>query len=151
MIFKSILLILLLVCCSFQSNELEDLLIALQTNLQKSIRVSSEINPAKTKLEVTQTGFLRFTKTLKSGKQDYASLNLNKFLKMDYWGTAQSGLLILRSAKNEVIIQTFHDPATDVDSMSTHLDIPIAAVEPEQLNAIEYQLRRIKVLLLQKQ
>lgn len=144
---RSIWAVVLLVCCSFGSNELENLLSSLQTNLQ----IPPETNAAKTKLEVTAKGFVRFTKTFKSGKQNYASLNLDKFLKLDYWGTSQTGVLILRSVKNDVIIQTFHDPVGDVDSMSTHLDIPLAAMEPEQLNTIEYQLRRIKVLLLQKQ
>jgi len=88
MINRGILLLILLVCCSFQSNELKDLLVALQNNIQKSIRISPEANPAKTKLEVNQAGFIRFTQTLKSGKQNYASLNLYKFSKMNYWGTA---------------------------------------------------------------
>jgi len=109
MINRGILLLILLVCCSFQSNELKDLLVALQNNIQKSIRISPEANPAKTKLEVNQAGFIRFTQTLKSGKQNYASLNLYKFSKMNYWGTAQVGTLILYSVKNEVIVQTFND------------------------------------------
>lgn len=150
MINRGILLLILLVCCSFQSNELKGLLVALQNNIQKSIRISPEANPAKTKLEVNQAGFIRFTQTLKSGKQNYASLNLYKFSKMNYWGTAKVGTLILYSVKNEVIVQTFNDPAGDVDSMSTHLNIPIQNIEPEQLDAMDYQLRRIRFLLLQK-
>lgn len=148
--FKGILLVVLLLCCAFDSADLNNLLLELQSTLTKSLRISSEINIAKTKLEVTPTGFVRFTKTLKSGKQCYSSLNLSKFFKMDYWGTTDSGLLILRSARNDVIVQTFHDQEGDVDSMSSHLDILLNKIEPEQLNAINYQLKQIKASLLQK-
>ncbi len=151
MIVRSIMPIVLLVCCSFSSNELENLLPSLQTNLQHSLRTLVEVNAAKTKLEVTINGFVRYTETLKSGKQNYTSLNLSKFLKMDYFGTSQAGFLILYAEKKIVIVQTFHDPKGEVDSMSNHLDIPFAAIEPEQLNSVENQLQRIKVLLQQKQ
>ncbi|MVN21870.1 hypothetical protein [Mucilaginibacter arboris] len=150
MVSKSALAVVLLICCSFQNNELEELVPALQNTLQHSLQFPAQINTAKTKVEVNQAGFVRYTQTLKSGKQNYASLNLCKFLKLDYWGTTQSGMLILRSAKNNVIIQTFNDPAGDVDSMSTHLDIPVASIEPDQLNTVEQQLQRIKVLLQKK-
>lgn len=151
MVSRGILTVVLLVCCSFRDDELENLVPALQNSLQHSLLISPQINASKTKLEVNHAGFVRFTQTLKSGKENYASLNLSKFFKMDYWGTAVAGTLILRSVKNDVIVQTFQDPGGDVDSMSTHLDIPIAAIEPEQLNAIEQQLQRVKILLQKKQ
>jgi len=151
MTYRGALAIVLLVCCSFKSDEVEDLVPALQNTLQHSLLTSPQLNPAKTKLEVNQAGFVRYTQTLRSGKQNYASLNLCKFYKMDYWGTTASGTLIIRSVKNNVIIQTFNDPSGDVDSMSTHMDIPISSIEPEQLNALEQQLQRVKVLLQKKQ
>jgi hypothetical protein len=149
MIFRSTLPVMLLLCCSFYSNELKDAVQALQIKLNQSVYLLPSINAAKTKLEVTPTGFVRFTETQKSGKQHYASLNLNQFLKMDYYGTTQSGILVLRSMKKNVIVQTFNDPAGEVDSMSNRLEIPLTMMEPKQLINIQNQLLRIKTLLLQ--
>ncbi len=151
MVSRSIVLVILLICCSFYSNELYDACQSLQVNLNRSLYLLPTINAAKTKLEVTKTGFVRFTQTFKSGKQNYTSLNLNKFSAIHYWGTTQAGILVLTSIKNDVIVQTFHDPAGDVDSMANHLDIPLAIVEPEQLVTVQNQLRRVKALLAQKE
>lgn len=148
---RSILVVILLVFCSFGNDELEDLLTGLQKNIRNSMRFSAETNVSKTKLEVTPNGFIRYTESFKNGKQYYTSLKLDKFSNMNYLGTDQYGSLIFHSIKNDVIVQTYHDRAGDVDSMSNHLDIPMEATTPEQLNALDYQLRRIKVLLLQKQ
>ena|SRR5579875_1488035 len=150
MFYRSILAAVLLVCCSFENDELENLVPALQSTLQHSLSTPPQIDAAKTRLEVNKAGFVRYTQFFKNGKENYASLNLGRFLKMDYWGTTASGTLIIRAVKNNVIVQTYHDPRGDVDSMSTHLDIPVASIEPEQLDAVEHQLQRLKFLLQKK-
>lgn len=145
---RGIFSIILILCFKFFNNdEVSNLSIQLQSTISKFLLFLPETNPAKTKLEVTSSGFIRFTQTFKNGKQHYSSLNLNQFSGLGYFGTAQSGILVLYSAKKNVIIQTFHDPSGEVDSMSNRLNIPLTKVEPEQLNTIQSLLQRIRYAL----
>jgi hypothetical protein len=111
------------------------------------------IKPAlkKYELNVTNTGFCRYRRFYANGKVEYFSFNLCKFKDIDYLGTDKTGQLILRTLGDDVIVQTYNDRQGDVDSMASHMSIPLKNVEAEQLSALAERLARMNAhLLVQK-
>ena len=87
-------------------------------------------------LSVTNSGFCRYKRYFHNGKIEYFAFNFLRYKDSDFLGTTSQGLLYLRTAEDDVIVQTYKDPAGDVDSMASQLIIPLKQVEAEDLNAL---------------
>ncbi len=98
----------------------------------------------KCNLILTADYFLRLNKYFTSGRQEYYSFNLRKFKDMDYLGTTASGWLRFRTAANDVIVQTYHDPKGDIDSMAARFELPVRDATPEQLDSLRNALLHLK-------
>jgi len=90
----------------------------------------------KCEIAISDKGFLRLRKYHPNGKEEYYSFNLKKLVAMDYFGTSKNGTLALKTKGDDIIVQSFHDPRGDVDSMSSSMTIPLKNIEPEQLNEL---------------
>lgn len=101
----------------------------------------------KWELKVTEKGFFRLRKHFPKGKQEYYSFNIKKFAALDYWGTEESGLLVIKTANDDVIVQTYNDPSGNVDSMSNSLKIPLKNITLGRLDSLERNLFAIKATL----
>lgn len=100
----------------------------------------SDLRLKKWEINLTDNGFIRLRKTFTNGKQEYYSFHLHKFKDIDYLGTAGSGTLQLKAQADDIIVQTYNDPAGDIDSMATSLSIHVKNVEPEQLDSLRQAL-----------
>ncbi|MXV53012.1 hypothetical protein GS399_18740 [Pedobacter sp. HMF7647] len=98
----------------------------------------------KWELAITENGFFRLRKTLANGKQEYYSFNLSKFESLDYLGTESSGVLSLKTQSDNIIVQTFNDPAGNIDSMSHQLEVPLRNINLDNLNKLPENLEQIK-------
>lgn len=91
-------------------------------------------------LNVTHDCFVRYKVYYTNKKQEYYSFYLGKFKDMDYLGTSSNGILRLFTTGDDIIVQTYHDSHGDVDSMATHLDLPLHDVSAEQLDSMRNTL-----------
>lgn len=87
-------------------------------------------------LSVTNSGFCRYKRYFRNGKVEYFAFNFLRYKDTDFFGTTKGGMLYLRTAEDDVIVQTYEDPAGDVDSMASCLVLPIKQVEAEDLNML---------------
>lgn len=94
----------------------------------------------KWEMSVTPAGFFRLRKYFTGGKQEYFSFNLKRLQGMDYLGTSSSGLLILSTGSKDIIVQTYNDPAGNIDSMSNILKLPVKNMEAERLDSLQKAL-----------
>jgi hypothetical protein len=62
-------------------------------------------------------------------------------------GTEESGMLILRTGDADVIVQTYNDPAGNIDSMSNSLKIPVKNINVNRLDSLTQDLMQIKMEL----
>ena len=113
--------------------------------LLQSFDTTSDPKLKKWDLTLTPDAFIRFKKTYQNGRQEYYSFNLQRFKEMDYLGTTTRGTLRIKTLADDVIVQTYHDPKGDVDSMSTTMKIPLRAIEAEQLDSLLTALSSLKV------
>jgi hypothetical protein len=106
-----------------------------------------DVKLKKWELKVTDKGFFRLRKYFQKGKQEYFSFNIKKFVAIDYLGTEESGMLILRTGDADVIVQTYNDPAGNIDSMSNSLKIPVKNINVNRLDSLTQDLMQIKMEL----
>ncbi|MHA4894521.1 hypothetical protein ACXZ1K_07190 [Pedobacter sp. PWIIR3] len=100
-------------------------------------------------LNVTNSGFCRYKCFYANGKVEYFSFNLTKFKSIDYYGTDKNGTVVLRTAGDDVIVQTYNDRKQgDLDSMANFMTIPLKNMEPQDLNDLSDRLTRINGQLL---
>lgn len=105
---------------------------------------NQEVNQVKGyELNITSNGFCRYKRYFSSGKTEYFAFNLAKFKDLDYYGNATNGKLCIRTKGDDVIVQTYKDKGGDIDSMATHIIIPVKNMEPEHLNQIRNNLSKI--------
>lgn len=98
----------------------------------------------KVEIQLTKDGFFRYRRTFISGKQEYFSFSFSQFNELDYLGTAQSGLLVLKTLPESIIVQTFHDPKGNVDTMANELKLPLKQLEAADLQAFEHCFLQIR-------
>lgn len=104
----------------------------------------------KYELNVTKTGFCRYKCFFNSGKVEYFSFNLMKLKTLDFLGTTQKGILLLRTRGDDVIVQTYNDSKKgDIDSMATYMSIPLKNMEAEDLNELSVKLQKMSRALHQ--
>lgn len=92
-------------------------------------------------LNVTNTGFCKYKKVYTSGKTEFFSFNLARFKNLEYYGSIQKGELILYTKNDDIIVQTHNDRKGNVDSMATHIVIPLKGIDIEQLNGLASNFR----------
>lgn len=104
----------------------------------------------KYELHVTNKGFCRYKRFFTSGKVEYFSFNLLKYKQLDYLGSAQKGVLYLRTRGDDVIVQTYNDSrGGDIDSMATFMAIPLKNIEAEDLNDLAEKFQQMSQKLRQ--
>jgi len=107
-------------------------------------------NLKKYEIFVTSMGFCRYKRIYNSGKVEYFAFNLTKYKSIDYHGDTRSGILILRTRGDDVIVQTYHDSkGGDIDSMATYMAIPLRDVEAEDLIGLSEKLQQMSQKLRQ--
>ncbi len=100
-------------------------------------------------LNITNSGFCRYKCFYGNGKVEYFSFNLRKFKTIDYYGNDKNGTVVLRTAGDDVIVQTYNDRKQgDLDSMANYMTIPLKNIEPQDLNDLSVRLTRINAQLL---
>jgi hypothetical protein len=99
----------------------------------------------KHEIKVTSTGFCRYRKVFNNGKEEYFAFNLSRLKAIDYYGTQAKGDLFLRTNSDDVIVQTRNDKRGAIDSMGTYMVIPLKNIEPEALNDLAEQLKKLKL------
>lgn len=98
-------------------------------------------------LNVTNTGFCKYKKVYTNGKTEFFSFNLSRFKSMDYYGTTARGELHLHTQNDDVIVQTHNDRKGDVDSMATHMVIPLREIDQDVLNDLATQFKQVNTIL----
>ena len=98
----------------------------------------------KWELNITNDGFFRLKKYYPSGKQEYFSFNLSRIESVNYLGTSNTGLLLLNTFSDDIIVQTYNDPKGNIDSMSKVLKLAVKNIEPEKLDSLNKVLLSLR-------
>ena len=138
-------------CFFFLSFSTEDPLEAELAGLQQQLadhynaETSGKIS-GKYELRLTGSGFCRYKRFYRDGMTEYFSFNLSKLKDLDYYGSNRSGLLVLRTGSDDVIVQTYNRRrGEDVDSMARCMSIPVKNIEAEQLNTLALQFQQLSL------
>lgn len=144
---KSILGCCALAFCIFSGfNRQDEPTVFIENMLTKYYNNEAEAKLIKKhEIKVTSTGFCRYRKVFNNGKEEYFAFNLSRLKAIDYYGTQDKGDLFLRTNSDDVIVQTRNDKRGAIDSMGTYMVIPLKNIEPEALNALAEQLKKLKL------
>jgi hypothetical protein len=93
---------------------------------------------------LTGDAFIRLRKTYQSGRQEYYSFQLHRLDSMQYLGKTDAGTLHFKTLADDIIVQTYNDHNGDIDSMATHLDIPVKNVSPGRLDSLQMVINYFK-------
>ncbi|QHS56004.1 hypothetical protein GWR56_10830 [Mucilaginibacter sp. 14171R-50] len=94
---------------------------------------------------LTPDHFMRLRKTYQQGKQEYYSFNIQRFAALDYLpGKAATDTLEIKTQADDIIYQTYEDPAGDIDSMATRWDIPMKKLPPQRVDSLKQALLFLK-------
>lgn len=139
-IFFSICIALFL-CSAFKTAEEEAMII--QNTLNKYYDLSAEGSAIKRyELNVTNTGFCKYKKVYANGKTEFFSFNLARFKDIEYYGNTLRGELYLYTNSDDIIVQTHNDRKGDIDSMATHMVIPLKEVDQDVLNGLAAKFKQ---------
>jgi hypothetical protein len=105
---------------------------------------SNEAKLVKWELSITPDHYLRLRKTFPHDRQEYFSLQLQRFNDLDYAGTEGSGTLEFKADTDDIIVQTYNDPKGDIDSTTSRLNLPVKNMQPERLDSLKNALRYLK-------
>jgi hypothetical protein len=96
-------------------------------------------------ITLTTDHFIRLRKTFQQGKQEYYSINLQHFSELGYIASSASiDTLDIKTRADDIIVQTYDDPKGNVDSMATHLKIPVTKLSALQLDSLKQGLNFLK-------
>lgn len=98
---------------------------------------AGNIKLKKWEFSITDNGFFRLRKYFPNGKQEYYSFSLRKINNVDYLGSVTGGSLVLQTIHDDIIVQTYNDPAGNIDSMSSTLRLPLKSTSAEQLDSLQ--------------
>ncbi|RYG20912.1 MAG: hypothetical protein EOO07_03980 [Chitinophagaceae bacterium] len=147
-VFFSIFLVLC-VCSAFETAEESTSVI--QNTLLKYYDPSADGAALKRyELNVTNTGFCKYKKIYANGKTEFFSFNLSRFKDIEYYGSVRRGELHLYTNNDDVIVQTHNDRKGDIDSMATHMIIPLKEIDQDVLNGLAAQFKKINTQLAKK-
>lgn len=138
-----------LVLCAFcTAKVMDEEAVYVQKKLSDHYDISRQGDDVKRyELQVTNSGFCRYKRHFANGKIEYFSFNFSKFKDMDYFGTVKNGRLFMRTAGEDVIVQTYNDRKGDIDSMASYLSIPLKDMEPEDLADFSERFHRLSIQL----
>ncbi|MBS1528335.1 MAG: hypothetical protein JST19_22000 [Bacteroidetes bacterium] len=105
---------------------------------------SNEAKLVKWELSITPDHYLRLRKTFPHERQEYFSLQLQRFSYLDYSGTDASGTLEFKADTDDIIVQTYNDPKGDIDSTTSRLELPVKNMQPERLDSLRAALMFLK-------
>ncbi|RFZ90418.1 hypothetical protein D0C36_21745 [Mucilaginibacter conchicola] len=113
--------------------------------LNEAYDPSVEPNVKKFEINLTPDHFIRLRKTYQQGKQEYFSFKVSRFSALDYKpGTANTDTIKFKTLTDDIIYQTFEDPAGDLDSMATEWAIPVKKLSPKRLDSLKEALIFLK-------
>jgi hypothetical protein len=141
--FNLLVMLICLLHCSFNVDKTDWLSWANNCLLQSYDSID-DIKLKKRELMITSDSFIRLRKTYQNGKQEYYSFNLQRYNSINYLGTNIAGKLLIKTTKDDIIVQTYNDRAGDVDSMATMLSIPVKNMEPERLDSLQAAFNYLK-------
>ncbi|MBS1502982.1 MAG: hypothetical protein JST32_13025 [Bacteroidetes bacterium] len=105
---------------------------------------SNEAKLVKWELSITPDHYLRLRKTFPHERQEYFSLQLQRFNDLNYIGTDSLGTLQFKADTDDIIVQTYNDPKGDIDSTAVRLDLPVKHMQPERLDSLKSALTYLK-------
>lgn len=106
---------------------------------------SAEPNITKWEITLTPDHFIRLQKTYQHGNRAYYSFNIKRLKALNYLpGSNLTDTLQIQTQTDDIIIQTFQDPAGDLDSMGTSLNIPVKKLAPQRLDSLKLALIYLK-------
>lgn len=113
--------------------------------LNEAYDPSVDPNIKKFEINLTPDHFIRLRKTYQQGKQEYFSFKISRLNTLDLKpGTANTDTIVFKTLADDIIYQTFEDPAGDLDSMVTEWDIPIKKNSPKRLDSLKEALTFLK-------
>ena len=114
--------------------------------LTEAYNPSGEPNIARWEIMLTTDHFIRLRKTYQQGMQEYYSFHIKRLSGLNYIpGTEAADTLQLHTQTDDIIIQTFGDPAGDLDSMAATLNIPVNKLAPGRLDSLKEGLRFLRM------
>ena len=147
-VFFSVCLVLF-VCSAFETAEESTVMI--QNTLLKYYDSSVDgVALKRFELNVTNSGFCKYKKIYTNGKTEFFSFNLARFKDIEYYGSTKRGELHLYTNSDDVIVQTHNDRKGDVDSMATHMIIPLKEIDQDVLNSLAAQFKQLNTPLAKK-
>jgi len=147
-VFFSVCLVLF-VCSAFETAEESTEII--QNTLTKYYDSTIEGSALKRyELNVTNSGFCKYKKVYTNGKTEFFSFNLSRFKNIEYYGNTARGELHLYTKNDDVIVQTHNDRKGNVDSMATHMIIPVKEINQDVLNGLSAQFKQVNSILAKK-
>jgi hypothetical protein len=117
--------------------------------LNETYDPSVEPKLKKYEIMLTTDHFIRLRKTYQQGKQEYYSFHIKHFQDMNYIvGTALTDTLQVKTQADDIIVQTYNDPAGDMDSMATMLNIPVKKTAEAKIDSLRQALQFLKAKTL---
>jgi hypothetical protein len=113
--------------------------------LSTSFNPVAEPNLKKWEIGLTADYFLRLRKTYQQGKQEYYSFNLHRLNNVDYLAADTTGTLRLNTQTDDIIVQTYEDPAGNLDSMATTLNLPMHNMNPAKFDSLKSALNYFRM------
>ncbi|MBD1366771.1 hypothetical protein IDJ77_23370 [Mucilaginibacter sp. ZT4R22] len=114
--------------------------------LVESYDPSGEPNIIKWEIMLTTDHFIRLRKTYQQGNQEYYSFNIKRLNSLNYLpGNDLTDTLQVQTKTDDIIIQTYNDPAGDLDSMATTLNIPVKKLVPGRLDSLKQGLSFLRM------
>ena len=114
--------------------------------LTEAYNPSGEPKIARWEITLTTDHFIRLRKTYQQGMQEYYSFNIKRLNGINYIpGNDAVDTLQLQTQTDDIIIQTFGDPAGDLDSTITTLNIPVNKLGPGRLDSLRVGLRFLRM------
>ena len=110
----------------------------------ESYDASGDTSLKKYDLVLTHNAFIRLLKTYQNGKQEYYSFQVHRLNEIKYIRNPDGDTLQFKTNADDVILQTFNDPDGDLDSMVTHLDIPVNTMPKKRLDSLQKVLDYFK-------
>lgn len=130
--------------------DLEELMKESQAILNAAYAKDMADKPSKkVDIQLTKDGFFRFRKTLANGKQEYFSFNFSQFEDISFLGNTSSGILVIKTMPESIIVQTFYDRTGNIDSMASELKLPMKNLEPNEVQQFQDCFLQIRQKLKQ--
>lgn len=116
----------------------------IQRCLLQSFNEYAELPLKKWDLTVSPEGLFRLRKYFASGKQEYFAFRLNKIKSLNYVENADSGVILFETIGDDIIVQTYHDPKGNIDSMSTVLSFTVLKMDSQTFDTLKVTVAKYR-------